>query len=49
MNDHLNGNSNGHSENPNGSNDDTDHNHQDMRNVPDIKDPNFFWMMSGFI
>ena len=42
MHDHLNGNYNDHSENPNGSNDDTDHNHQDMRNVPDIKDSNFF-------
>ena len=42
MYDHLNGNYKDHSENPNGSNDDTDHNHQDMRNVPDIKDPNFF-------
>ena len=41
MHDHLNGNYKDQSKNPNRSNDDTDHNYQDMRNVPDIKDPFF--------
>ena len=50
MNDHLNGNSvfaNVYSEHSIGTNDDNEHNDHDMRNIPDINGPNFFWMMSG--
>ena len=48
-NDHWNGNLNCHSEHFNRSNNDFDHNHQGMRNIPDIKDPNLKKKMSGFI